>query len=540
MMTNNPKSLVLYNAKIYTLDEQNSFASAIVIDRGQITAIGNDDYILTQYGHNANTLNLEHRPVIPGLTDAHIHLKHFALSLKKIDCEVSTHAKCLRRVANRAKEVPTGKWILGHGWNQNNWLDGFGSLHDLNKVAPNHPVYLTAKSLHAGWANSATLHAAGINANTPNPSGGKIQRDAHGQPTGILLENAMKLVAEVIPEPTGDELLNIFIDAQNKLLEMGITSIHDFDRRACFIVLQRLRHHGEFNLRVVKNLPVEDLPYAVGLGLRFGFGDDFLRIGGIKAFADGALGPHTAAMLEPYENEPDNRGMLLLDAEEIVDFGRIAVQNGLPLTIHAIGDQANHEVLNAFEQLILFEEEYKSSLPYMPLRHRIEHVQLVHPDDIHRLSKMGIIASMQPIHASSDIDMANQFWGERSTNAYAWRTQLNHGATLAFGSDAPVDSPNPFWGLHAAVTRQRSDGSPAPEGWYPEQRLNIKEALRAYTQGAAYAAGTEKQSGKLLPGFWADLVVLDTDPFSCTPEELREIQALGTMVNGKWVVNKIS
>jgi len=540
MMSNIPKSLAIYNAKIYTLDENMPLVSALVIDRGQIKAVGSDDYILTRFGRDAITLNLDNLPVIPGLTDAHIHLKHYALSLKKIDCEVSTRAKCLRRVANHSKEIPTNKWVLGHGWNQNNWVEGFGSLHDLNAAAPNHPVYLTAKSLHAGWANSAALRAAGIDANSPNPSGGEIQRDNHGQPTGILLESAMKLVAEVIPEPTGEELLTLINDAQNALLEMGITGIHDFDRRACFDTLQRLHQRSQLHLRVVKNLPMEDLSYAVGLGLRFGFGDDFLRIGGIKAFADGALGPHTAAMLEPYENDPGNRGMLLLDAEEIMEFGRIAVQNGLPLTIHAIGDHANHEVLNALEQLIMFEEYQYSSSAHMPLRHRIEHVQLLHSNDLHRLSKLGIIASMQPIHASSDINMANQFWGERSVNAYAWRTQLNHGATLAFGSDAPVESPNPFWGLHAAVTRQRADGSPSPEGWYPEQRLSIKEALLAYTQGAAYAAGTENQYGKLLPGFWADLVVMNTDPFSCTPEELREIQVMGTMVNGKWVVNKIN
>jgi len=538
-MPNKVNSLILYNAKIYTLDENNPTASAIVVNHGQIIALGSDDEILSQFGTGTSSLNLGQRALIPGLTDSHIHLKHYALSLMKINCDVTTRNECLRRVANQAKDTSSNKWILGHGWNQNNWVEGFGTAADLNKVAPDHAVYLTAKSLHAGWANSAALLAAGIDSNSPTPSDGEIQRDGHGEPTGILLEGAMKLVANIIPEPEGDELANIISDAQTTLLQMGLTGVHDFDRRACFDALQRLHHRGDLRLRVVKNLPLEDLSYAVGLGLRSGFGDDFLRIGGIKAFADGALGPHTAAMIAPYENDPDNRGMLLLDTEEILEFGRIAIQNGLPLTIHAIGDHANHEVLNAFEQLRIFEASQHTSETFHPLRHRIEHVQLLHPEDSHRLGKLSIIASMQPIHASSDIHMADQFWGERASNAYAWRTQLKHGATLAFGSDAPVESPNPFWGLYAAVTRQRADGTPGPEGWYPEQRLTIKQALLAYTQGAAYAAGTESRSGKLSPGFWADLVVLDTDPFTCSPKDLYETRALGTMVNGEWMVNNI-
>jgi predicted amidohydrolase YtcJ len=538
-MPNIANTLILYNAKIYTLDEYNPTASAIVVNHGQIIALGSDDEILSQFGTGTNSLNLGQHALIPGLTDSHIHLKHYALSLMKINCDVATRNECLRRVANQAKDTSSNKWILGHGWNQNNWVEGFGSAADLNKVAPDHPVYLTAKSLHAGWANSSALLAAGIDSNSPNPSDGEIQRDGHGEPTGILLEGAMKLVANIIPEPEGDELANIISDAQTALLQMGLTGVHDFDRRACFDALQRLHHRGDLRLRVVKNLPLEDLSYAVGLGLRSGFGDDFLRIGGIKAFADGALGPHTAAMIAPYENEPDNRGMLLLDTEEILEFGRIAIQNGLPLTIHAIGDRAIHEVLNAFEQLRKFEASQHTSHAFHPLRHRIEHVQILHPEDSHRLGKLNIIASMQPIHASSDINMADQFWGERASNAYAWRTQLKHGATLAFGSDAPVESPNPFRGLYAAVTRQRADGTPGPEGWYPEQRLTIKQALLAYTQGAAYAAGMETRSGKLSPGFWADLVVLDTDPFTCSPKELYKTHVLGTMVNGEWMVNNI-
>jgi hypothetical protein len=282
-------------------------------------------------------------------------------------------------------------------------------------------------------------------------------------------------------------------------------------------------------LRVIKSIPLEDLTHAVELGLRSGFGDDFLRIGSVKIFADGALGPHTAAMLQPFENEPENRGMLMMDAEELYEHGRLAVENGLSLAVHAIGDRANHEVLNAFAQIRQHE------VVKLPLRHRIEHVQIIHPDDAPRLAAMGVIASMQPVHATSDMLMADRYWGMRSALAYGWRTQLNNGAILAFGSDAPVEVPNPFWGLHAAVTRQRPDGSPGPEGWYPVQRLSLIEALQAYTGGAAYAAGMEDRLGKLAPGYLADLLILDHDPFNCSPEEIRDIHPLATMVGGEWV-----
>jgi hypothetical protein len=321
------------------------------------------------------------------------------------------------------------------------------------------------------------------------------------------------------------------------LWQIGLTGAHDFDRRLCFAALQVLHERGELSLRITKSLPLEDLEHAIALGLRTGFGDDLLRIGSIKAFADGALGPRTAAMLQPYEGEPDNRGMLLLDAEELFEHGRSAVQNGLSLAVHAIGDRANHEVLNALTQLRAVERQLSPERP--ALRHRIEHVQIIHPDDAGRLVQAGIIASMQPIHATSDYLMADRYWGERSASAYAWRTMLEHDTPLAFGSDAPVESPNPFWGLHAAVTRQRPDGSPGTQGWYPEQRLSVIEALQGFTTGAAYAAGMEDRLGMLASGFLADLLVLDTDPFTSQPEALMDIRPLGTMVEGQWVYRKI-
>ena len=519
---------VLHHAQIYTLDKSKPVASAIAIDHGEIVAVGGDE-LLSEFDH-ADTQNIEGRVILPGLTDAHLHLQHYALSLEKIDCETNTLEECLQRVAERAQKAKPGEWILGHGWNQNVW-DGWPSSTDLDQIAPDHPAYLTAKSLHAAWANGSALKLANINASTPDPKDGQIQRDTKGEPTGILFENAMQLIGDIVPAPDTEGLARSIQKAQSILWKMGLTGVHDFDRRDCFMALQQLHADGKLKLRVTKNIPVELLNQAYELGLRTGFGDDWLRIGSVKVFMDGALGPRTAAMFQPYLNESENRGILNMDGEELFELGRHAADVGLGMTVHAIGDRANHEVLNAYQQLRAYEK--KKGLP--ALRHRIEHVQVLHPDDATRLAKLNVVASMQPIHATSDMLMSDKYWGQRSALAYAWRTQLDAGAHLAFGSDAPVESPNPFWGIHAAVTRRRADGSPNPDGWHPEQRLTMQEAIEGYTTGAAYAGYAEKRAGKLAEGYLADLIVLEQDPFICDPEEVKDLQLSATMIGGDWV-----
>ena len=525
---------LLYNAHIRTQDPSHPSGSAIVIDRERILAVGQGDSLQTQYP-NAEKYNMEGRVILPGLTDAHLHLKHYALSLQKVDCETDTKEECLRRVEERLRKAKPGEWILGHGWNQNVW-GLWPSAADLDGFAPNNPVYLTAKSLHAAWANTAALKLAGVTSQTPHPQNGQIQRDAQGNATGILLETAMELVSALIPEPSIDEIADAIEKAQPILWKLGLTGVHDFDRRDSFMALQQLLAQGRLKLRVLKNLPVELLDQAYELGLRAGFGDDWLRIGSIKAFMDGALGPHTAGMFQPYIGEDDNRGILNMDGEELFEYGRKAAQVGLGMTVHAIGDRANHEVLNAYEQLRSYERE--NDLP--ALRHRIEHVQVIHPDDAARLGRMNIIASMQPIHATSDMLMADAFWGERSRLAYAMKTQLQHGARLALGSDAPVESPNPFLGLHAAVTRRRADGSPSGEGWYPEQKLSMAEAWEGFTLGPAYAAHMEDRLGRLAPNYLADLIVLEKDPFRCDPQDLLTMQSSATMIGGEWVYTSLA
>ena len=531
---------LLYNARIYTFEEKCPQTSALVIEHGRILAVGETDSLRAGFP-SVEAQDMQGQTILPGLTDAHLHLQHYALSLQKVDCETDTLTECLRRIAERAQSAQPGEWILGHGWNQNNW-DGWPSKTDLDRIAPNNPVYLTAKSLHAAWANTAALMLANITANTHHPINGQIQHNESGQPTGILLETAMELVSAIIPEPPVEEIAAAIEQAQPVMWALGLTGVHDFDRRACFISLQQLHTEGKLKLRVTKSIPLDDLSHAAALGLRTGFGNDMLRIGSVKAFMDGALGPHTAAMIQPYEDDSANRGILNMDAEQLFEYGRQAAEVGLSMAVHAIGDRANHEVLDAFEQLRRFERDRNPSIKLraglLPLRHRIEHVQILHPDDLGRLAELDIIASMQPIHATSDMSMADKYWGERAAHAYAWKTQIKRGAVLAFGSDAPVESPNPFWGIHAAVTRQLADGYPNPDGWYPEQRLSVQEALAGFITGAAYTAGMEHKIGKLASGYLADLIVLEHDPFEISPAEIRELKPQATMLGGEWVFQK--
>jgi predicted amidohydrolase YtcJ len=295
-------------------------------------------------------------------------------------------------------------------------------------------------------------------------------------------------------------------------------------------VLQALHQDKELALRVVKNIPVRYMDLVIGIGLRSGFGDNWLRIGGVKIFADGALGPRTAAMLAHYEGEPENRGIVVTDKEEMMEHASRASAAGLSVTVHAIGDRANHDVLDVYEALRAEEETRGES----SLRHRIEHFQIAHDSDFERLARLDVVASMQPIHATSDMEMADRHWGARARNSYAWRRVLEAGGLLAFGSDAPVEPIEPLAGIYAAVARRRTDGSPGPEGWYPDQRLTIDEAVRGFTMGPALAAGLERQAGSILPGKLADLTVFERDIYHVAADELPEITVAGTMVGGSF------
>ena len=479
-------------------------------------------------------IDLGGRCVLPGLTDSHLHFKWYAESLDGVDAETPTLEEAVARVRKRARDAVPGAWITGSGWNHNVW--GTGAFPDraaLDEASPRNPVVLEAKSGHALWVNSAALQEAGIGLETSDPEGGRIVHGRDGTPTGILLENAMRLVQGVIPPRSPRELGRLMLRAQQEAHRRGLTGIHDFDSTLAFQAFQELHSRRELTIRVVKGIPHQELSHALSLGLQSGFGDGMLRLGAVKMFADGALGPQTAWMLAPYEGTWAT-GIPTLGEEQILEDVSRANAGGLACAIHAIGDAACHVVLNAYERAA--ERLRAHGGPGAPgARNRIEHVQLLHPDDLPRLSRLGVIASMQPLHATSDLLIAERAWGARCATAYAWKSLLDAGTRLAFGSDCPVEVSDPLAGIHAAVTRRRADGSPGEEGWYAGQRLSVEQAVHGYTVGAAYAAGRETELGSLAPGKLADLTILERDIFSIPPHEIRAVAVSATMVGGRFV-----
>lgn len=517
---------ILRNAHIYTGCPTHPWATAIALVGERVAALDGEALAWAD-APGATITDLNGATVLPGLVDSHLHLMWYALSLHDLDLRDLSWEQCTQRVAERAAASPPGAWIQGRGWDQNLWPGGiFPTAAALDAAAPRHPVALIAKSAHAAVANSAALRLAGVTAETPDPEHGYFGRLPDGAPDGMLFECAMESVLAAVPAPGVEEVAEALKAAQAHLLAVGITGIHDMDAAPAFAAYQTLHRRDELRVRVVKYARLETLDAMLGAGLRSGLGDDRLRFGGLKLFADGALGARTAALFAPYAGEPDNAGVLTLEPEQLREIARRAAEGGVAVAIHAIGDRANHLVLDVLEEVH----------PLDPaLRHRIEHVQLLAPEDVPRLARSGIVASMQPIHAPHDQAMAERYWGARTARAYAWRSLLDAGTVLAFGSDAPVESFNPFLGLYAAVTRRHEvGGAPGPAGWHPEQRLALAEAVRAYTWGAAYAAGLESRLGQLAPGFLADLVVLDRDIFALPPEALLETCARRVMVGGAW------
>jgi predicted amidohydrolase YtcJ len=516
---------LLVNGRFYTMDRAVPPVTALAIYGERIVAAGETEDLRDAFPAS-EVLDLGGRCVIPGLTDAHVHFESYALGLQWVDLhEVPSLEEALRRVAARVAATPPGKWIRGHGWFQELWPGrAFPTAADLDRVAPHNPAFLTHKSGHACWVNSRALKIAGINADTPDPGGGQIVRDANGRPTGLLLEDTIGLVSKHVPEPAPEEVDAALRGAFPRAHRLGLTGLHDCDGRGAFLAYQRLYQRGELGLRVHKHVLSELLDDAIGVGLRSGLGDDWLRVGHVKIFADGALGPRTAWMIAPFEGEPHNRGLPMHAPEALQALIRRAAAHGFACAVHAIGDQANRAVLDALEQA----QRGKAPMP-----HRIEHVQLLHPDDVPRLAELGVVASMQPLHATQDMDMADRYWGERAALSYAWKSLLDRGTVLAFGSDSPVEDLSPFPGLYAAVSRRRPGEGGA--GWYPEQQLTVAEAVEAYTLGAARAAGAAGRLGSLAPGKLADLVVLDRDIFEVEHEEILEARPLGTMIGGRWV-----
>jgi predicted amidohydrolase YtcJ len=505
-------------------------ADALVIEDGIIGKIGRSNDLVSQFGEGATVENINGSLLLPSFTDAHIHLLAYGQSLQRVNAEANTKHECLHRMTDQVQSTPPGKWIVGHGWDHNVWAEGYGSKKDLDALSDHHPIYLTHKSLHSGWVNSLALERAGIRSGTRDPENGKIQRDDFCEPTGIVFEGAMKLVESVIPRPSNSERKTAILKAQSTLHKYGITAVHDFDPWSVHESLVDLQKNGSLSLRVIKGIPEANLDAAIDAGLKSGDGDDWVKIGWLKLFADGALGPQTAAMLTPYENS-DSIGMLFLPKEDIIAIGEKALPHGIAMAIHAIGDKAVRESLHALSHLDI------GGLLHIPqLRSRIEHVQIFNHEDIHLFAKHDILASMQPIHAISDMEMAEIYWGMRCSNSYAWKSISQINAQLIFGSDAPVESPNPFLGLHAAVLRMKLGNlTEKSASWIPEQCLNLQSSINAYTTTPSRVGGFSNKSGQIKEGYFADFVVLPEDFFSKSINDIQFTTPLATMSGGKWV-----
>lgn len=535
-------NLIFYNGKLHTQDERYLDATALAVRDGKILALGSDNEMLALAHADTEKIDLEGRRVLPGMADAHIHFYEWAVLLQMIELEDAKSLEEMQtRVRNVVAKAEAGNWIIGQGWNQDFWDEPvLPTKADLDAVAPQNPVILWRKDLHLAVVNSAALTRAGIDRNTPDPEMGVIQRDAQGEPNGLLNELAINLVRDVLPAP-GDDFVDAALQERTaQLHKLGITSVHDFrlmgdeNGAKALRTFQRAHAKHELQMRVCCMLPGELVDEAAQLGLQSGFGDDTLWLGGIKLFADGALGPRTAWMLEPYENS-SQIGMPLTPMNEMASRIAAGQKADISSAIHAIGDRAVRELLDVYSEVLDGDGGLDASAP----RHRIEHVQHSHADDLTRLAPLGLVASIQPLHLVEDMDTVNAQLGTRGRWAYALRDLLDAGTVLAFGSDCPVASPNPFLGIQAAVTRQKNDGTPL-NGWHPEQRLTVAESVYAYTMGAAIASGRQARIGSLSPGKLADLVVLDQDIFDIPPLELGKTQVVMTVFGGEVVYQSSS
>jgi len=530
-------TLVLHNGVIHTLDGQQPPAQALALRDGRVLAVGSEAKVKQTAGSQVEAIDLGGRAVVPGLCDAHVHITWQGLAAQSVLLgDVTSVDDALERIREAAVRLPAGAWVRGGRWDHSNWGGQWPSAALLDGVVPDRPVFLSRKDGHSAWVNSLALRLAGIDDATPDPDGGQVQRDDAGHATGILLETAQELVRRVMPEASEAERLVGLRAAFTEALSYGITSIHvppggePTDGRNILSDLQLLREQGGLALRCLAHIARTDLDAALALGLRSGLGDDWLRVGGLKIFADGTLGSQTADMLAPFEGS-DQRGLPTLTVEQLNSTIASAIGGGISVLVHAIGDGANRKVLDAIE-LARRGIEGRGGEMSLALPNRIEHAQVLDPADIPRFAQLGVIASMQPIHATADMLVADRLWGRRCAGAYAWRSLLEAGAVLAFGSDAPVESLNPWWGVHAAATRQARNGTPAG-GWYPEQRLTVREALDAYCLGPAVASGEADHKGALRVGMLADLAVLSADPLACPPEELHAVVAELTIVGGE-------
>ncbi len=541
-----PKAdLVLRGGKIITLSAERPVAEALAVTGGRITTVGTTAEINDFVGQETRVLDLNGALAVPGFIDSHAHFMDLGFAQLRLDLVGTRSSSEIVRKLKDVAAAPVKKdaedeedkvdevvWIRGHGWDQNDWRKKeFPTAAVLDRVVPERPVYLTRIDMHVGWANSKAMELAGVDRETPDPEGGEIIRDEEGNPTGVFIDLAKDLITNSIPGPSDEDRRKAFQRAQTAALRAGITSVHDAGVGARDIELYRdALTRGDLKLRLYVMLDGSDPDL---LNQYFSHKPEIsprLTIRSVKLIADGALGSRGAALLEPYSDRPDWRGLTILSEEDVYNIADRALSAGYQLNVHAIGDRANREVLNAFERA--FDDNATVDDP----RFRIEHAQILDEIDIRRFAQLGVIASMQGVHATSDMPWVADRIGEERTaeGAYVWQKLLLSGAKIANGTDAPVENISALESLYASFTRQDKQGKPE-EGWFPDQRMSREQALRSYTFDAAYAAFQDQDKGSLEAGKLADITVLSKDILTILPREILDTEVLYTVVGGEVV-----
>jgi predicted amidohydrolase YtcJ len=526
--------LIITHANIWTVDPANPTAQSVAVLRDRIVAVGSDATFELWRGPQTRVIDAAGRLLLPGFNDAHVHFVTGGAQLENVQLNDATSAQeFVRRIAERAKITPKGSWILGGDWDETKWTPAeLPTKEMIDPVTNDTRVFVGRYDGHMGVANSAALHAAGITAQTPDPPGGTIVRDAKGNPTGALKDAAQDMLFKHVPPLSHDERVHAVKRALEHAASLGVTSVqHMVADYADIAVYSELRDRGELTARIYAAPLITDFQDQAKIGIRRAFGDPFLRVGAVKGFADGSLGSRTAYFFEPFSDTPNNRGLLsdeMQPPEAMHDRMLKADAAGIQLCTHAIGDEGISIILDFYADIV---KQHGAA----DRRLRIEHAQHMAAKDFNRFAQLGVIASMQPYHAIDDGRWAEGRIGhDRSSRTYAFRTFLDHGVRLAFGTDWDVAPLNPMLGIYAAVTRATLDGK-NPNGWLPEQKLTVVEAVQAYTMGSAYAEFQDKEKGSITPGKLADFVILSEDIFKIDPVKIRDVKVLKTFVGGKLV-----
>jgi predicted amidohydrolase YtcJ len=521
--------LIIKGGIVYTLDPARPRVEAVAAALGRIIYAGDGKGVETYRGPKTRVFDATGLTVIPGLVDAHAHLAGLGTRLAVLDLTGTASASGVRGlVLERANAEAPGEWIQGRGWDQNDWeVREFPTWRDL-EGSESHPVCLRRVDGHAAWLNRTALELCGIGGSTRDPDGGRIVRDGEGMPTGVLVDNAIELVTKIIPEPSFDERVRRMKLALAECLRFGLTGVHDAGvGEKDLEVLRLLEERGELGIRVYAMIDADEPDFArsqLRRGPSIG-ADHALDVRAIKLYADGALGSRGAALIDPYADDPSNRGLLVTSSEELLAWTTAAFENGFQVCTHAIGDAGNRVILDVYEQAL-------AKTGAADARPRIEHAQVLAREDIQRFGRLGVIACVQPTHATSDMAWAGDRLGnERLDGAYAWRKLIGSGCRIACGSDFPVEAVNPLWGIYAALTRQDHDGNP-DGGWRAEERMTLDEALRGFTTDAAYASFMESVKGQIQLDMLADVTILDRDLYASAPQEILSARVIGTVVGG--------